>query len=104
MLCKACYPQTKQLMHEVASYYGGVVQHRHAQRQAELVYQVRQVSVDLQQSCQPVLMKMIAKALEISLTKLRSYPAVKTELAHIRANMVSQCQRERQNRETELLN
>jgi hypothetical protein len=102
-LCNAKYPQTRQLMRQVGAHRAEATQRRRTEREVALLCQVRHVYADLQQSGQPVQVKMIAKALGLHLSTLRAYPTVKAELAHIRANTVSQYYWERQCRETELL-
>jgi len=97
------YPQTRQLMREVVARRAEVTQRRQIEREGKLLSQLRRVYADLQQSCQPVQVKMIAKALGLHLKTLCAYPAVKAELTRIRANIASQYQWERQCRETDLL-
>jgi hypothetical protein len=102
-LCSSKYPQTRQLMREIMARRVELIYQWRAEREMELLYQVRQAYTDFQQFGQPVQVQMIAKAIGLSLATMRRYPAVKAELARIRANTVSQNQWERQCRETDLL-
>jgi hypothetical protein len=90
-------------MREVVARRAGVAQRRQAEREAELLCHVRRVYADLQQSGQPVQVKTIAKAVGLGPAALRAYPAVRAELARIRANTMSRYQWERHQRETDLL-
>lgn len=76
---------------------------RKANREAELVQQVRLAYANLQQSGQLVRMKDIARSVGLTLDSLRLYPAVKAELMRIRADIIFLQQMERQRREIELL-